>query len=312
MPHAFAFRPDIRAQTGTDELIAHLARRQYGVVTRSQLLARGVSRREIGYRIERRRLHVVQRGVYAVGYDVLSEEGRRMAAALCAGGAISHRTAGAAWEILSSPDLEVTAARSRRRPGIRIYCQRLEPDEVTTLDGIPITTVPRTLLDLAAILPPQELERALNEAEVSRPTSPTALRALLERYPRRHGTAALKAILETRYGITRSELEARFVRLLRSAGLSRPELNGVVHVGGRSFECDCVWRPQRLVVELDGRAYHATAAAFERDRARDRRLQAAGWTVVRMTWRQLREEPEIVVADLRTLLRRDLGDCAVL
>jgi predicted transcriptional regulator of viral defense system len=160
MSHALGFRPDIRAQTGTDELIAHLACRQHGVVTRSQLVARRVSRREIGYRIERRRLHVVQRGVYAVGHDVLSEKGVWMAAALTAGGAISHRTAGRAWEILASPVLEVTAPRSRRRPGIRIYCQRLEPDEVTTLDGIPITTVARTLLDLAAVLSRRELERA--------------------------------------------------------------------------------------------------------------------------------------------------------
>jgi predicted transcriptional regulator of viral defense system len=192
MPHAFRFRPDIRAQTGTDELIAHLARRQHGVVTRSQLLARGVSRREVAYRIERRRLHVIQRGVYAVGYDLLSQKGVWLAACLTAKGTISHRTAGTAWEILSSPLLEVTASHSRRRPGIRIYCQRLERDEITTLEGVPVTTVVRTVLDLAAILSPRELERALNEAEVRRLTHAGALQTLIDRYPRRQGTAGLR------------------------------------------------------------------------------------------------------------------------
>jgi hypothetical protein len=211
-----------------------------------------------------------------------------MAASLCARGAISHRTAGTAWEILSAPLLEVTAPRSRRRPGLRLYCHCLEADEVVTMEGIPVTTVARTLLDLAAVLPPDQLERAVNEAEVRRLLRPVQLQRLLERYPRRHGTPPLSAILDARAGITRSELEARFARLARSAGLSRPELNGVVQAGGRSLECDCVWRPQRLIVELDGRAFHATAAAFERDRARDRRLQVAGWAVVRVTWRHPR------------------------
>ncbi len=180
------------------------------------------------------------------------------------------------------------------------------------MNGVPITTVARTVFDLAAILPHQQVERALNEAEVRRHRSPVSLRSLIERYPRRHGVPVLEAILETRYGITRSELEALFVRLLDAHPLERPELNALAEVGGDSFECDCVWRAQRLIVELDGRAFHATAAAFERDRARDRRLQAPGWTVVRVTWRQLREEPEIVVADLRTLLDRDLPGSAVL
>jgi very-short-patch-repair endonuclease len=195
---------------------------------------------------------------------------------------------------------------------LRIYCHCLEADEVVTMDGIPVTTVARTLLDLAVVLPPEQLERAVNEAEVQRLLRPLQLQRMLGRYPRRHGTPALSAILDARDGITRSELEAKFSRLIRSANLPRPELNRLVTAGAQPFECDCVWRPQRLIVELDGRAFHVTAAAFERDRARDRRLQAAGWTVVRVTWRQLREEPETVVADLRTLLRRDSASRAVL
>ena len=95
-----------------------------------------------------------------------------------------------------------------------------------------------------------------------------------------------------------------FVRLIRARRLERPELNALVDVAGASFECDCVWRRQRLIVELDGRAFHETAAAFERDRARDRRLQAAGWMVVHVTWRQVRDDPATVIADLRLLLER--------
>jgi very-short-patch-repair endonuclease len=96
------------------------------------------------------------------------------------------------------------------------------------------------------------------------------------------------------------------VKLINARGLESPELNAIVEAVGASFECDCVWRRQRLIVELDGRAYHSTAAAFERDRARDRRLQAAGWIVVRVTWRQLREDPESVIADLGALLARGI------
>ena len=312
MPDAFGFHPEIGGQAETDELIARIARHQHGVITRTQLLEQGVGRRAIEHRIECARLHVIQRGVYSVGHDRLSREATWMAACLTAGGAISHRTAGTAWEILASPLVEVTAPRSRRRPGIRIYHHRLESDEVTTLERIPITTVARTILDLATVLPRQLLERALNEAEVRRHQSPVTLRALSDRYPRRDGTAALKALLEARHGITRSELEAIFVRLIDDWKLERPDLNAIVEVGGYRLECDCVWKAQRVIVELDGRAFHVTAAAFERDRARDRRLQAGGWTVVRVTWRQLRDEPESVMADLRSLLDRDLPAHVVL
>jgi very-short-patch-repair endonuclease len=163
--------------------------------------------------------------------------------------------------------------------------------------------VARTLLDLSGVLPPRQVERAIERAQMLELTDITPLVALLDRYPRRHGTPGLREILSSARGMTRSELEERFLLLIRAAGMSEPERNVHIHAGGRLIEVDCVWRAARLVVELDGYAYHAVRGAFERDRARDRALLLAGWRVVRITWRQLQTEPDLVVADLDRLLR---------
>jgi very-short-patch-repair endonuclease len=186
----------------------------------------------------------------------------------------------------------------------------LPADEVSTVDGIPTTGVSRTLLDLAAAVPRQHLERALNEAEVLRLTDKLSIPDLLQRYPRRHGTAVLRALLRdetTARGITRSDLEDLFVTALDGTDLPRPRLNAHIAVRGRFFEVDCLWAEQRLAVELDGREVHRTDLSFEKDRERDRLLLAEGWRVTRITWRQLRDDGPAVVADLRTLLRGPAG-----
>ncbi len=177
---------------------------------------------------------------------------------------------------------------------------------MTELEGIPVTTPSRTLLDLAAVVPRRHLERALQEAEVRRLGDLISLEQLLVLHPRRRGTATLRSILASdRIGenVTRSGLEERFLAFLDRAALPRPEINAHVEIAGRLIECDCLWRPQRVIVELDGHAFHAPRDAFEADRARDRAFQAAGWRVVRVTWRQLHREAERVTADLRELLR---------
>jgi very-short-patch-repair endonuclease len=233
-----------------------------------------------------------------------------MAAVLATGddAVLSHRSAAALWRIRASarPYTEVTVARARR-PLSRIQVHRsgLRVDEITILRGVPVTTVPRTILDLAAVVPRRQLERALEEAEVRRLLDPLSLDDLLERHPRRPGNVLVKAILGERgrgSSITRSELEERFLSFLDRAGLPPPEVNVQLEVGGRGFECDCVWRGPRLVVELDGYAVHSTRAAYERDRARDRALCAGSWRVVRVTWRQLHEGGRPLAADLRALL----------
>jgi hypothetical protein len=179
----------------------------------------------------------------------------------------------------------------------------LPADEVTTHDRIPVTTVTRTLFDLAGVVSRRALERAVNQAEIRRLWDSLSLPVLLERHPRRPGAAAIRALLEdVNPGITRSELEDLFADFLGRFGLPRPATNVWLQVCGRWIEADCVWREQQLIVELDGREIHDTSAAFERDRARDRAAIAAGWRVIRITWRQLHEEPAALARDLRAAL----------
>lgn len=147
----------------------------------------------------------------------------------------------------------------------------------------------------------------LNEAEVRGLTDRISVPVLLERYPRRAGSAMLRQIFREQAhtrGITKKELERRFKALLGSSGLPEPRYNADVAVAGRFFEVDCLWAEQRLIVELDGRAVHGTEMAFEGDRRRDRLLNADGWRVTRVTWRQLRDEPSAVVSDLGLMLAR--------
>jgi very-short-patch-repair endonuclease len=215
---------------------------------------------------------------------------------------LSHRGAAALWELRRSFCHEVTVPTSRHpRGGILMHEAELPPDEVTTVEGIPVTTVPRTLLDLAAVVSQRELARAVNEAEIRQLEDQLSLADLVERHPHRAGIAAVRAVLETlRAGttVTRSELEARFREFVRANGLPPPALNAPV----LGLECDCLWRAERLVVELDGRAVHGTTLAFERDRERDRMLQAAGWRVIRVTWNQLHQDAALVAMDLKRIL----------
>jgi hypothetical protein len=184
---------------------------------------------------------------------------------------LSHRSAAALWGVLTPGFVDVTV-RGQNRPlrGVRFHRARLPGDEVTGVHGIPVTTVPRTLMDLAAILRLSQLERAINEAEVQRLRDPLSLPDLLERYPRRPGTRAIKTVLrklESGANLPHSELEHRFRAFIAEWRLPPPEVNAWLQIEGEWLECDCVWHVKRLVVELDGRATHGTAAAFERDRA---------------------------------------------
>ena len=235
-----------------------------------------------------------------------------MAAVLSAGpGAVlSHRSAAALWGLLPrySISIEVTRPRKcRSRPGLLVHCSAIEPDEIGAVDGIPVTSMPRTMLDLPVVVNRHQLENAFNEAEVRGLTDRLSIADLLKRYPGRRGSVALAAVIgdeEKTRGITKKELEARFAAALARTDLPRPRRNADLMAGSRFFEVDCLWQKQRLIVELDGRATHGTARAFEKDREKDRLLQADGWRVVRITWRQLRDDAPAVIADLRRLLRQ--------
>jgi hypothetical protein len=293
-----------------DTGIRSLAERQHGVVARRQLEALGVGRGALEKRLLAGRLLRLYPGVYAVGHLVLSREARWTAAVLaCGPGAVlSHHSAAALWGMRnpSGRAIEVTTPRkSRSRGAIRRHFAILPPDEVTTERGISVTTVPRTLFDLAATSSADVVEHALRESEYLRLYDRLSLSDLLDRYPRRRGRTTVRECLRRRAelpsGRARSWLELEFLPFLRRNGLPRPQLNVWLQVGGRWIQVDCLWRG-RVVVELDGFAGHGTRTAFREDRARDRKLRVAGYGVTRIAPEQLEDEPEAIAADLRALL----------
>jgi very-short-patch-repair endonuclease len=280
--------PKELTRRGPDSEVARLAARQHGVVTTQQLLRVGLLQSGISDRVSGGRLHRVHRGVYAVGHAALANEGRWMAAVLACGpgAALSHRSAAGLWRMLSTdgrgsdsdvPATHVTVAgEGRSRPGIRVHrSPTLSPADLTLRGAIPVTKPARTLRDLRRTVPGPVFARALRQAEF--------LGLPLDGVDTDH---------------TRSELEARFLALLRRHRLPRPEVN--VRVEG--FVVDFLWRVERLIAELDGWETHRTRSAFEQDRARDNQLRRGGFEVVRFTWRQVSDDPSRVAATVRSLL----------
>lgn len=293
-----------------EQVITSLAARQHGVVARTQLLRAGVTPDVVAYRLSVGRLRRLHRGVYLVG-PLVAPNTREMAAVLACGdsAAVSHGSAAAVWQVLSrggdEAPVEVVVARGRagRRPGIRIrHIHTLLPDEVTVHDGVPITTAARTLYDLAGVTGDRELERALAEAFALRLIERSHLLALLDRHARRLGASRLRRLLadESRIALTRSEAEERFLALTRKARLAVPDVNARV----AGYRVDFLWRADRLVVEVDGRAFHSSDRRFESDRSRDATLIAAGLRVMRVTWRQIVNEPEALLVRLAQALTR--------
>lgn len=224
---------------------------------------------------------------------------------------LSHRSAAALWALLlPAPGPIHITVPTERAPGAGIVAHQssLGVNEVTQRRRIRVTSVPRTLLDLAGIATQSELARAFREAEGKRFVNAETLAAALCRRPRRRGNKRLRAALANAgYGTgrTRSELEARFTAFLRRHRLRPPARNLQLRIGPLDIEADCVWVQERVIVELDSRAFHDTDTAFESDRARDRALAVHGWTVIRITWRQLERDELQLARDLRELLRRD-------
>lgn len=285
---------------------AGFATRQHGIVTRTQLRAAGFSDDVIDHRIRTHRLVRIHRGVYLVGV-VAPPYAYELAACLACGprAALSHRSAAVLWQIVKGrarpARFEVTIPEGyRRRPGLRVYrIGTLRPDEVTRLRGIPITTAARTLYDLAGRLRRRSLERALAEAVALRLTTAAEVRAMALRQAGRRGAGRLRAVLDLDdRRQTRSEAEESFLGLVRGGGIRLPMVN--TRVAG--YEVDFYWPAARLAVEVDGFAFHTSPRAFERDRRRDAELATLGVRVVRVTWRQITEEPEAVVRRLKGAL----------
>ncbi len=296
-------------QNDTDRVIGALAARQWGVVSRGQLLDAGLSPTEVRDRMRAGRLLRLHRGVYAVGHARLRREGHWLAAVLAvgSGAVLSHRDAAGLHDLrpANHARTDVTTTRQPRLiEGIAVHRTRsLDPKDTTTIRGIPVTTVARTLVDLAGVVPHDHLTSAIKEAERRRTFDLRLVEAALARTSGRRGPghrALREAIAECaafERDHTRSSLEDAFLRLLRDRGLPFPATNATIE----GFEIDAVWRAQRIAVELDGWQDHGTRRAFERDRERDAALTAAGWRVVRFTRRQVTQGPDRVAETLRRL-----------
>ncbi len=279
-----------------DAVAMELAGRQHGVVTRGQLLAAGIERTLIDRRIRTGVLRVVHRGIYLFG-PVEAPLGREQAAVLACGPDAFLQRASAAhiWGLTGAErrphpvQVATPAGRRRRRPGIEVRSvEMIEARELTKFEGVPTTTPPRTLRDLAAEVHPGTLERAIAEAIARGLTTMAELRDLACRHAGRPGAGAFREVLQGGVSFTRSKAERLFLRLVRRAGMPDPKVNARV----AGYEVDFFWPDRRLAVEVDGRAFHVSPRAFERDRLRDAELDAAGVRVLRVTWRQLESDRE--------------------
>jgi len=289
--------------------ISAAATRSFGVVTLAELHADGFGRSAITRAVAAGRLHRLAPGVYAVGHRALGADGRRLAAVLACGplAVLDAASAAAQWGLADHPlarvDVAVPSAAGRTAPaGVRLHRRPgLRTDECGRLGAVPVTSLPRTLLDLAAVARPGALAAAVDRAEELRVLDAGAVETALARHAGRRGAPALRAALtahtERGLTLTRSELERRFLALCADHGLPRPRAN--VPLAG--LEVDFLF-PGGLVVEADGRRHHEGRLAFERDRERDATLLVAGHRVLRLTHRRIVREPAAAAALVRRLL----------
>jgi very-short-patch-repair endonuclease len=290
---------------------AALAARFSGVLTAQQLATVGIGADGVRRRLAAGRLHLLHRGVYAWGHPAIDVRGKRLAAVGGAGpGAVlSHRTAADAWGLrtYNGARIDVLVPNGTRRTlaRVRIHQTRtLHPEDVDELDGIPITSVARTIVDCAATATEHDIERMVHEAEVRRILDTRAIERALSRRPNARNAALVRAAISTSSpGPTRRDLEHRFLALVRCYGLDTPRLNTGVETRLGVLEVDALWSERKLVVELDGAATHHTRRAFERDRIRDAALAEQGHLVIRITWRRMTDEPAEVARQLRVLSR---------
>jgi very-short-patch-repair endonuclease len=287
--------------------MAELARRQHGIVDDADLAGLGFGRGAIQHQLRLARLHRLYPGVYAVGHTRLTLEALWLAAVrACGDGALlSHRTGATSWDVMRATGgaIHVTVVRSQRpKRGIVLHQVRsLDDRDRTIRDGIPVTSLARTLLDLAETESSHTLRRTWDEAERLRLLDAAAVSELCERSRGRRGLKPITALLADMRPAphTKRELEALFFDFCRAQGLPSAACNVLVE----GYEVDAFWPANRLIAELDSWEFHRGRKAFERDRERDAVLQAAGYRVIRITWRRLTRNPEEVAALVRRLMR---------
>jgi hypothetical protein len=293
------------------QALGQLSLERNGVFGLDQLRGLGLSTSAVHNRHATGRLHRIHHTVYSlVPKDLLKRDGLYMAAVIaCGEGAVlSHRSAAALHGIRdwghTKIEVTVPGRSARRHAGIKVHrSTTLTAKDVTVVNNIPCTTIPRTLLDLGEVVTPRQLERAFDQAEIIEGLDLNAINDQIARNPTRAGAKACRTVLETHYigkTPTANENEEALLAITRPLGIPDPECNAfiVLDDGGPAIKADFVWREQRVVVEADSRKWHDTRQRFEHDRVRDQRLIAAGWTVIRTTWRQMTRRPH----ELRRLL----------
>jgi hypothetical protein len=297
-------------QLDHDQVMAALAATRHGVLARRVLSEHGIPAGTIDDRVRQRRLVPLHRGVYALGHTQLRREGRWLAAVEAYGAlaALSHLSAAALWDISDTAALpaHVTLAKRTgltRRPGTVLHrVADLPGDEVTVRDGIRVSTVARTILDLAATVRGRSLEQVIRRASRLRRFDLIEQQAVLERHLRQPGAPELARLLAALHGRGtadfRSRMEIAFAQLCDDYGLPRPVLNAVV----LDERVDFHWPRTTLIVETDGFEFHSMPTAFANDRRRDQKLTLAGYTVVRLTWDQVVHDPAVTARTISTLL----------
>jgi very-short-patch-repair endonuclease len=298
----------VRGNRDANLQLLELARRQHGVVSRAQLVALGLGVKAVEYRLRTGRLVAIHRGVYAVGHDALRREGWWMGAVLAygLGSFLSHHTAAAVWGMRAprtriDVSMETADGRRSKRGTVLHRVRSLPASETTRHDGLPVTTVARTLLDLAAVIDDHALEQAVHHADLHHRFDLRDVRRVLDAHPGREGTPALCALVDRLLGtgaqLTRSRLEQLFRRLCRDHRLPEPAVNA--RVSGE--EVDFWWPPTNVVVEVDG-GHHRMPLQRERDHAKRLGLEAAGYRVIPLTGAQVQFQAARTAAQLRAVL----------
>jgi len=306
-------RTPSRSQTHlkSEGRIAAIARAQHGVFNAEQAIDAGFTRAQIRYRVQTGRWEALNSGVYRPFGSAPTWEQRLMAACLATGGVASHRSAGVLWGLpgCARDVVEITATRHRRQQRGGVVCHEsylLGPNATTHIHDVPVTTIHRTIVDLASVLPSVPLEQAIDDAVRRSRTSPARLREELDRLgPKRRGFRRMDRVLGLRFdwGSSESPLETRFRQLLRDGGVTEPVYQQEVELGsGRVARVDCAFVDRKLAIELDGAATHTSRVDRQRDLLRQNGLILAGWRVLRFTWEDVHDRPDGTIRVLRLAL----------